>query len=89
MAGFPGPLRILLSLLLIMPVAFSMGMPFPLALQRVSAQAPALVPWAWAINGCASTISAVAAVLLAIHFGISNLILLALALYFIAGMMKL
>ena len=89
MAGIPGPLRILLSLLLIMPVAFSMGMPFPLALQRVSAQAPALVPWAWAINGCASTISAVAAVLLAIHFGISSLILLALALYFIAGMTKL
>ena len=39
---------------LIAPLAFFMGMPFPLGLARVSQRAPELVPWAWAANGCAS-----------------------------------
>ena len=89
MAGLSELVRILVSMLLIMPVAFCMGMPFPLALERVSVCAPALVPWAWAINGCASTISAVVAVLLAIHFGFSSLALLAVLLYLVAGMVRL
>lgn len=83
------PIRVLSSLLLIGPLAFFMGMPFPLALIRVSDTAPALVPWAWAINGCASTISAVLAVVLAIHFGITSLILIALMLYLLAGALRL
>jgi len=50
----PGALKIAVSLVLIAPLAFFMGMPFPLALVRVAAARPALVPWAWGINGCAS-----------------------------------
>jgi len=89
LAGLSEPLRILISLLLIMPLAFCLGMPFPLALKRVSICAPALVPWAWAINGCASTISAVLAAILAIHLGFTSLVLLALLLYLVAGMVRL
>ncbi|HYQ71510.1 MAG TPA: SAM-dependent methyltransferase [Gammaproteobacteria bacterium] len=77
--------RIAVSVLLIAPLAFCMGMPFPLGLSRVAAQAPAFVPWAWGINGCASVLSAVTATLLAIHFGFSVVVLLALLLYLLAA----
>jgi hypothetical protein len=40
----PDALKIAVSLVLIAPLAFFMGMPFPLALVRVAAARPALVP---------------------------------------------
>ena len=82
----PDLLKIALALALIAPLAFPMGMPFPLALSNVSARAPGLVPWAWAINGCASLVSAVLATLLAIHFGFTLVVLGALGLYLLAAL---
>ena len=49
--------RYVFSILLIAPLGFCMGMPFPMALARISQTTPALIPWAWGINGCASVIS--------------------------------
>jgi len=77
--------RIVATLVLIMPLAFSMGLPFPLALDRLGHDAPELIPWAWGVNGCASVISAVLATLLAIHFGFSTVILTALVFYLLAA----
>ncbi len=77
--------RILLSIALIAPLGFCMGMPFPLGLSALATGPPSLTPWAWGINGCASVISAVLATLLAIHFGFNAVILLALACYFAAA----
>ena len=73
--------RILICVTLIAPLAFLMGMPFPLGLGRLADITPGLIPWAWSINGCASVISAVLATLLAIHLGFSTVIAVALALY--------
>ena len=81
LVSLPELLKICVSILLIAPLALLMGMPFPLALQRVGITAPELIPWAWAINGCASVVSAILATLLAIHFGFSVIILLAIGLY--------
>jgi dipeptide/tripeptide permease len=61
-----------------------MGMPFPLGLGQLADHAPGLIPWAWAINGCASVISAVLATLLAIHLGFTTVIAVALVLYALA-----
>jgi len=77
-------LRILISIVLIAPLAFCMGMPFPLGLGQLADHAPGLIPWAWAINGCASVISAVLATLLAIHLGFTTVIAVALVLYALA-----
>jgi hypothetical protein len=76
--------RIIISTLLIAPLAFCMGMPFPLGLAQVAARAPELIPWAWGINGCASVLSAVSATLLAMQFGFSVVVLAALLLYLLA-----
>ncbi len=71
----------LISLALIAPLAFCMGMPFPLGLRRLAREAPAFIPWAWGINGFASVISAALATLLAIEFGFTVVLLLALLFY--------
>jgi hypothetical protein len=81
LATLPDAVRILISIAIIAPLAFCMGMPFPLGLGRLADYAPDLIPWAWAINGCASVISAVLATLLAIHLGFSTVIAVALVLY--------
>ncbi len=77
--------KILLSLLFIAPLAFFMGMPFPLGLTRVSSKAASLVPWAWGINGCASVISTVLATFLALSIGFNLVIVIALSLYTLAA----
>jgi len=81
----PAAMKILIAILLFGPLAFCMGMPFPLALTAVGADAPELIPWAWAVNGCASVIAAVLATLLAVHFGFAAVVLTALVLYGIAA----
>ena len=74
-------IKIVISIVLIAPLAFCMGMPFPAALDILGKHADQYVPWAWGINGCASVISAVLATLLAIHFGFSMVVLTAVILY--------
>jgi spermidine synthase len=73
--------KILASLGLIAPLAFFMGMPFPLGLSRVWSGARALVPWAWGVNGCASVLSAMLATLIAMTLGFSAVVLAASLLY--------
>jgi hypothetical protein len=63
-----------------------MGMPFPLGLASLQGGAAGSIPWAWAINGCASVISAVLAVVLAMHFGFTVVIVVAAALYSLAAL---
>lgn len=81
----PAAVKIFSAAALIAPLGLCMGVPFPQALDRLGKSNPRLVPWAWAINGCASVISAVLATLLAIHFGFSTVILAALLLYVLAA----
>ncbi len=85
LVALPDALKICVSLLLIAPLAFCMGMPFPLALSRVAASAPELVPWAWGVNGCASVLSAILATLLAMNIGFTWVVLIAIMLYLVAA----
>jgi hypothetical protein len=85
LAAWPDTARIALSVALIFPLGFAMGMPFPLGLAALDASAPLLVPWVWGINACASVVSAVLATLLAIHFGFNFVLLWAVALYLLAA----
>lgn len=80
-AGWPALARAALGLLTIAPLAFAMGLPFALGLTRLARTAPAFVPWAWGVNGCASVVAAIAALLLAIHIGLMGTLVVALALY--------
>ena len=61
--------KIVISLVLIAPLGLCMGVPFPSGVMRLALTAQETIPWAWAINGCASVVGAVLATLLAIHLG--------------------
>ncbi len=80
-AGMPDNAKIILSLALLAPMAFFMGMPFPLGLQMLSDRFPEAVPWAWGINACLSVVGASAATLFAIHFGFRALVAAAVLCY--------
>ncbi|MCP4045639.1 MAG: SAM-dependent methyltransferase [Gammaproteobacteria bacterium] len=82
----PGEFKIPISVLLIAPLAFLMGIPFPLGLSLVSNRCASWIPWAWGINGCASVISAILATLLAVHFGFVFVVTVAALLYLLAAM---
>ena len=84
MVGLPDLIKIIISLGLIAPVAFFMGMPFPLGLGRLTRKKSDLVPWAWGINGCASVISSVLATVIAVSWGFTVVGLLAILLYTLA-----
>ena len=84
--GHSDMVKIILSVALIAPLAVAMGMPFPLGLRLVAKTAPDFIPWAWGINGYASVTSAVLATLLAIEFGFTFVILLAMVLYALAAL---
>jgi hypothetical protein len=83
--GLEDAARVLVSLLAIAPLAFFMGMPFPLGLQALAGSAPGFIPWAWGLNGFASVISAALATLLAIEFGFSVVLVAALGMYALAA----
>jgi len=82
--ALPESARILCAFALAAPLAFVMGMPFPLGMAVLQQQTPQLIPWAWGINGCASVLSAILAVLLAIEIGFNGVMLCAAVLYGVA-----
>jgi hypothetical protein len=83
-AAWPDAGRIGLSVAMLAPLAFFMGIPFPVALQRVCSASPRLLPWAWGVNGFASVVGASGAALLQIHAGCRATTLAAVALYGVA-----
>ena len=78
-------LKVVVSIGLIAPLAFFMGMPFPLGIDWLQRHHPDLIAWAWGINGYASVVSAILATCLAIAFGFNLVILLAVGIYLIGG----
>ncbi len=77
----PLPAKALIALLSIAPLAFFMGMPFPIGMGRLARHNPEFIPWAWGINGCASVLSVILATLIAIHFGFQAVMILSMILY--------
>jgi hypothetical protein len=69
--GMPLALRVLIAALSLAPLGFLMGMPFASGLIWLRERAPGLIPWAWAINGCASVLASVLAAMIALSAGFS------------------
>ena len=83
--GLPFAGRLALSVALLAPLGIAMGVPFPRAIRTLGGQAPALVPWAWAVNGSTSVVSAILATVLALSFGFTWVILGGAAAYLAAA----
>ncbi len=76
--------KALLTLVLIAPVAFCMGLLLPLALDMLGGDMPAVLPWAISVNHCAAVFSAAGTMLLAMHVGFTLVFVIGLLLYGLA-----
>jgi hypothetical protein len=77
--GLPFVIKLLISALVLAPLGFLMGMPFPTGLRLVKT-----VEWAWALNAAASVLGSVMAMIIAIHFGLTITLLCAAVAYILA-----
>ncbi len=68
--ALPFPVKVLVSVALIGPLGFVMGMPFPTGLTLLEVVMPASIRWAWAINAASSVMGSAAAMFLAIYVGL-------------------
>lgn len=82
--GAPLSFRLLASVVILAPLGFLMGFPFPQGIRLTDRIAPGLIPWAWGVNGCASVLSAILAVMIAISSGFSRVLLFGGAAYALA-----
>ncbi|HXJ90910.1 MAG TPA: hypothetical protein VMS18_29145 [Candidatus Binatia bacterium] len=86
--------RLLVSGILLVPLGFLMGMPFPTGLRALAARAALksehtgplenAVEWAWAMNAAASVLGSVSAMVIAIQFGLTVTLACGAAAYVLA-----
>ena len=82
--GWPLQAKILVTVVLIAPAAFLMGIPFPTGLTWLETRFPQAVRWAWALNAASSVLGSAAAIFLAIHIGLRATVLVGAGLYLCA-----
>ncbi len=80
LAFLPVSARVIITAILIAPLGFFMGMPFPKGALRVGE----LVDWGFAVNGAASVLGATMVVLVAFTYGFTVALLSGAALYLAA-----
>jgi hypothetical protein len=73
--------RALVAALLIFPLGFFLGMPFPLGILAIANQPRGAIAWAWGMNGLFTVIGGLASVILGLELGFNFTIVIALALY--------
>jgi len=83
--GLPLWLKIAITVLMISPAGFAMGMPFPTGLKRLEEWHKPSVRWAWALNAASSVLGSVGALLCAIYLGLIQTLFIGGLLYGGAG----
>lgn len=78
--------RTILSVVILLPLAVIMGMPFPLTVRRLGeAGHSGLIPWMWGVNASSSVVGSVLAMAIAIRFGFNEAVLAGAACYLLAA----
>ncbi len=85
--GLPQSIKVFIAALLIIPLGFAMGMPFPSGLRMLweTRTDDNLVEWAWAMNAASSVLGSVLSMTIAIQFGL-GVTLICGALAYILGL---
>jgi hypothetical protein len=99
--GLPLGLKLVLSAVILVPLGFVMGMPFPTGLRAMAPDSRAIadaemgpagdgnrVEWAWALNAASSVLGSVLAMFLAIEWGLRTTLLTAVACYLVASLLS-
>jgi SAM-dependent methyltransferase len=79
--GFSLIARIILSVVIIAPMGFFMGIPFPKGIEMIGNHELNLIPWVWGINGASSVVASILAVLMALSVGFIWVFVLGIAAY--------
>jgi spermidine synthase len=77
-------IRILVACMLIFPLGFFLGMPFPLGILTLEHLPRGAVAWAWGMNGLFTVVGALASVFLSITWGFQVTLLIASFQYVVA-----
>ncbi len=77
-------IRIAATILLIFPLGFFMGMPFPLGISMLHGSSNGSIPWVWGINGSMSVLGSTLAAVSGVILGFSYAILFGALVYSIA-----
>jgi hypothetical protein len=80
----PFELKATVSIAVLAPIGFLMGMPLPTGIRLLKAHRPDYIPWMWAINGAFSVLGAVLAIAIGIMYGSSRAMILGILVYLIA-----
>lgn len=88
LVGLPFIVKLLVSGMLLVPLGFIMGMPFPTGLHALAASKDNAnenaIEWAWAMNAASSVLGSVLAMVIAIHFGLNLTLAAGAAAYLLA-----
>jgi SAM-dependent methyltransferase len=83
--GLPFAARCALACLSLFPLGLLLGVPFSTGLRAIQPEGPALAAWAWGVNGFATVLGTVLAILCGMTLGFDRTLLLAGAVY-LAGL---
>ena len=78
--------RILVAMILVAPMGFAMGMPFPRGLQSTGRGSLPAPPFFWGLNGVMSVVGSVTTVFVALKWGFEAAMLLGCIAYVLAGL---
>ena len=76
--------RIVVTILVIAPAGFLMGMCFPMGIQIVRHFHASLVPWGWGVNGAFSVFASILSIVIALALGFRAAMLVGIACYGVA-----
>ncbi len=80
----PFAAKVLMTVALIVPIGFLMGMPFPTALARLEEWHAPSVRWAWSLNAASSVLGSVGALVCAIYLGLVQTMIVGAVFYLAA-----
>ena len=76
--------RLLATILVLIPLGFLIGIPFPLGIRWLKERSlENHIPWMWGINGVSSVLGSVMTIVVAISFGFTEALLVSAGCYFI------
>jgi hypothetical protein len=86
LVGEPFAIKLAISALLLVPLGFAMGMPFPAGLRSLTRRAKptSSIEWAWAMNAASSVLGSVLAIVISIEFGLNVTLSCSAAAYLLA-----
>ncbi|MBI5099140.1 MAG: hypothetical protein HZB30_07855 [Nitrospirae bacterium] len=76
--------RMIIWFIMLLPLGFFMGIPFPTGMKILGEKSQTLIPWAWAINGCLSVLAPILTIMIALATGFQVILGLSALTYLLA-----